>query len=91
MLTEITDVNLYLQHVQYLFKVQLAGTILNLSQEDKNKFFDFVDKNAQLIETLIKPMKSYIIDNALGTMAPDSTPTAAEQEIINQFNTWKQS
>lgn len=89
------EIEKYRLDVNHYFDTQMGNDIMNLTQEDKNKFFKMVSEYADVLEKVL-PMGNDLIEHALGkrfaTASIEQTDVSTivfDNPIINAYDEWK--
>lgn len=83
------DTELYREHVVHYFDTQMGRDILNLSAQDKARFFEMMHQYADVLQKVFHPGVP-IIEHILGNSWNASSGSLdAANEMIAQYEAWK--
>ena len=89
------EVNQYRLEVNHYFDTQMGHDIMNLSQENRDRFFKMVSEYADVLEKIL-PMGNDLIEHALGKRfatasetQTDVTTMLFDNPIITAYDEWK--
>lgn len=89
------EIEKYRLDINHYFDVQMGNDIMNLSNEDRDKFFKMVSEYADVLEKVL-PMGNDLIEHALGKRFYTASETQTDvsemlfdNPIINAYDDWK--
>jgi c-di-AMP phosphodiesterase-like protein len=88
---EQSDVQSYVEHVEYFLNFQMLGAILNLPTEQKNRFFSMLEQNADLFLEMFSMHESFVLKHVLGETVDFSQLAPQIQQFLNEYDDWKES
>jgi len=94
---DVTDTELYRQHIVHYFDTQLGHDIITLSEKDKFRLFQMLTDYADILETIFHPgipILEHILEKpgyAAAAHPHEGINHDHECEIICQYDQWKAS
>lgn len=96
------DSELYTEHIDYFFDVQVGSTIMAFSEEDKNRLYEMLTEYADVFKKAIAvkiPLVEHILGNPWPPVEIAEDPekqhihcgTIDDCQIIADYETWKAS